>query len=100
MPDIVYEIINLLASLVRFLGMAVFGVGLGWLVLDLLRKCTWQMQIAVYLGLLGLVIALTIYTSWGALGGFVAGVGVAILIWGMRKPKEVEEEKKEEKKGK
>jgi hypothetical protein len=98
MPSLVYEIIDLIASLIRFLGMAVFGLGLGWLVLDLLRKSVWQVQIAVYLGLLGLVIALSLYTNWGALGAFVAGVGVAILLWGMKKPKE--EEGKEEKKGK
>jgi Kef-type K+ transport system membrane component KefB len=94
MPDIVYEIINLLASLVRFLGMVLLGVGLGWLALDLLRKSqAWQLQIAVYLGLVGLVVALANFTAWGALGAFCAGVGVAILIWGLPKKEKVKEKK-------
>jgi hypothetical protein len=90
MPSIVYEIFDLLASLLRLLGLAVFGVGFGWLALDLLKKTTlWQVQIAVFLGLAGLLIAMAVYTAWGALGAFAAGVGVAILIWGLpKKPKE------------
>lgn len=90
MPSIVYEIFDLLASLLRLLGLAVFGVGFGWLALDLLKKTTlWQVQIAVFLGLAGLLIAMAVYTAWGALGAFAAGVGVAILIWGLpKKPKD------------
>ena len=90
MPSIVYEIIDLLASILRLLGLAVFGVGFGWLGLDLLKKSSlWMVQVAVYLGLAGLMIALTVFTAWGAVGAFAAGVGVAILLWGLpRKPKE------------
>jgi hypothetical protein len=93
MPNLVYELINLLASLFRFIGLAAFGVGIGWLALDLLKKSNlWQVQIAVFLGLAGLLIAMAVFTAWGALGGFAAGVGAAILIWGLPK-----KEKKEEK---
>jgi hypothetical protein len=93
MPSIVYDIIDLLASLIRFLGFAVFGVGFGWLALDLLKKTTfWQVQLAVFLGLAGLLIAMTVYTNWGAVGALAAGIGVAILLWGM--PKKPKEEKK------
>jgi hypothetical protein len=93
MPDIVYEIINLLASILRLLGLAVFGVAFGWLALDLLKKSTfWVVQVAVFLGLAGLVIALSVFSAWGALGAFAAGVGVAILLWGL--PKKQKEEKK------
>ena len=95
MPDIIYEIINLLASILRLLGFAVFGVGFGWLALDLLKKSSqWMVQAAVFLGLAGLLIALTVFTAWGAVGAFAAGAGVAILLWGMpRKPKDKEETK-------
>lgn len=93
MPDIVYEILDILASLVRFLGMAVVGVALGWLGLDLIRKSTaWQAQVIVYLGLLGILIALTCFTNWGALGAFCLGLGAALLLWGLpRKGKSAEE---------
>jgi hypothetical protein len=94
MPDLVYEILDLIASLVRFLGMAVAGVALGWLGLDLIRKATvWQAQVIVYLGLLGIVIALTCFTAWGALGAFCLGLGAALLVWGLlRKEKMAEEQ--------
>lgn len=93
MPDIVYEILEILASLVRFLGMAVAGVAIGWLSLDLIRKTTvWQAQVIVYLGLLGVLIALTCFTAWGALGAFCLGLGAALLLWGLpRKGKSIEE---------
>jgi NhaP-type Na+/H+ or K+/H+ antiporter len=90
MPQLVYDIIDLIASLIRFLGLIVFGLGFGWLAIDLLKKSeAWQVKIAVFLGLAGLVIALAVYTAWGALGGVAAGIGLAILMWGMpKKPKE------------
>lgn len=97
MPPIVYDIIDLIASLLRLLGLAVFGLGFGWLALDLLKKTSlWQVQIAVFLGLAGVLIALTLFTAWGALGAFAAGLGVAILLWGL--PKKAKEEPKEAKK--
>jgi NhaP-type Na+/H+ or K+/H+ antiporter len=91
MPQILYDIIGLFASLIRFLGMAVFGLGMGWLALDLLKKLEpWQAQVIVFLGLAGLAIAMAVFTTMGALGAFVAGIGVAILIWGMPKKKKEE----------
>jgi NhaP-type Na+/H+ or K+/H+ antiporter len=91
MPNIVYEIINLLGSILRLLGMAALGVSLGWLAVDLLRKAqAWPMQAVVFLGLVGLVIALVVFLSWGALGAFGIGVAVAIFLWGM--PKKQKEE--------
>ena len=91
MPQILYDIIGLFASLIRFLGMAVFGLGMGWLALDLLKKLEpWQAQVIVFLGLAGLTIAMAVFTTMGALGAFVAGIGVAILIWGMPKKKKEE----------
>jgi len=94
MPPIVYEIIDLLGSIFRLIGMAVLGLGIGWLSLDLLRRAQdWQLQIAVFLGLVGLVIAMTFFLAWGALGAFSIGVGVAIFLWGMPKKQKKENEK-------
>lgn len=93
MPSYVYEIINLFASILRLIGMAVLGLGIGWLALDLLKKMQiWQVQIAVFFGLAGLIIAMAVFTGVGALGAFALGVGVAILLWGMPKKQKKEEE--------
>jgi len=97
MPDIVYEIIDLIASLIRFIGMGILGLAIGWLALDLLKKAAdWRLQIAVFLGLVGLVIALVIYLPWGATGLFAIGAGAAILLWGMPKEKKKRSEFPEE----
>jgi NhaP-type Na+/H+ or K+/H+ antiporter len=101
MPVIVYDIVDLIASLIRLLGMAVLGVGIGYLVVDLLHKTQdWRLLMAFFLGLIGLVIAMVVYLSSGALGAFAIGMGVAIFIWGMpkRRAEEQAEEKKEVKK--
>jgi NhaP-type Na+/H+ or K+/H+ antiporter len=96
MPSIVDTILILFSQLFRFLGMAVLGLGIGWLTLDLLKKIqVWQGQVAIFLGLAGLIIAMTVFTGWGALGAFAIGVGVAIFLWGM--PKKQKQEKEEEK---
>jgi NhaP-type Na+/H+ or K+/H+ antiporter len=93
--EIINMILILLSQFFRFVGMAVLGLGIGWLVLDLLKKMqAWQGQIAVFFGLAGLIIAMAVFTGWGALGAFAIGVGVAILLWGMPKKPKKEEEKK------
>jgi len=94
MPQIVYEILDLLGALIRLLGMTVFGLGAGWFMLEVFRKGqqAWQLQLAIFLGFCGLAIAMAYFTTAGALGGFGIGVGVAMFVWGMRKPKKEEEE--------
>jgi len=95
MPSIAYEIIDLLAAILRLIGMVVLGLGIGWLAIDLLKKMqVWQVQVAVFLGLAGLIIAIAVYTGMGAQGAFAIGVGVAILLWGMPKKQKKDEEKK------
>jgi NhaP-type Na+/H+ or K+/H+ antiporter len=93
-PQIIYDIINLLASLIRLLGLAVLGVGIGYLAVDLLHKAKeWLMQAVLFLGLSGLVIAMVIFLAPGALGAFTIGLAVAVFVWGMPKKKKDEEEK-------
>jgi NhaP-type Na+/H+ or K+/H+ antiporter len=92
MPTIVYDIINILGSGLRLIGMAAFGVSFGWLAVDLLRKAqAWQMQAIVFLGLAGLAIAMSVFLAWGALGAFGIGVAVALFVWGMPKKKKDED---------
>ena len=94
MPTIVFDIINMIASLIRMLGLAALGVGIGYLAVELFHKAQeWLMQAILFLGLAGLIIAMAVFLAPGALGAFGLGLGVAIFLWGMpRKPK-VEEEK-------
>ena len=94
---IISDIITLIGALIRLLGMAGIGLGIGWLVLELLRKGqqAWQLQIAVFLGLAGLIGALVNFLYWnaaGALGMFGIGICAALLIWGMPKKKKEEKE--------
>jgi hypothetical protein len=94
MPSILYQIIDLLAATLRLIGLAVLGLGVGWLAIDLLHKTEeWQVQIAVFLGVLGLVIALTVFMAAGAMGIFCIGLGVAVFMWGMPKKKKEEDKK-------
>jgi hypothetical protein len=93
MPPIVFEILLMIAQFFRFIGMAILGLGMGWLTLDLLKKMqVWQAQVAVYLGLVGLIIALAVFTSAGALGAFAIGAGISIFMWGMPRAQKKEEE--------
>lgn len=93
--EVIYTILILLSQLLRFAGMAVLGLTIGWLVLDLFKKIqVWQGQVALFLGLSGLIIAMTVFTGWGAIGAFTIGLGVAVFLWGMpKKEKKIEEKK-------
>ena len=94
MPTIVTDIIILLGQLLRLLGLAVLGLGFGWLALDLFKKIqVWQGLVAMFLGLAGLSIGMAAFTGAGALGAFSIGFGAAILMWGMPKKEKKEEEK-------
>ncbi len=93
--ETINRILTLFSQLFRFLGLAVLGLGIGWLAVDLLKKMeAWQGQVAIFLGLAGLIIAMTVFSGWGALGAFAIGVGVAVLLWGMPKKEKKEESKK------
>jgi ABC-type phosphate transport system permease subunit len=94
MPTLVTDIIVLLGQLVRLLGLVVLGLGIGWIVLDLFKKIeAWQGQVAIFLGLAGLIIGLAVFTGAGAMGAFAIGVGVAIFMWGMPKKEKTVDEK-------
>jgi membrane protein DedA with SNARE-associated domain len=93
MPQIVFDIINLIAALIRLLGVAALGVAVGYVAVDMLHKAqTWPLQAAFFLGLAGLVIAMVVFLAPGALGGFGLGFAAAIFIWGMPRKKKEEQE--------
>ncbi len=75
MPPILLELSGFIGTLLRFLGFLVAGLALGRFVLDEFKKAAWQVQIAMTLGLFGLLIALTAFSTAGSAGGFALGVG-------------------------
>jgi len=89
---ILNQIIYILVALIKLAGTLLFGLSMGWLLLDIFRgnQKTWQVQIAFFLGIIALLIAFLLYSHLG-LGGFCIGVGVAFIKWGF--PKAVKEEK-------
>ncbi|TAK13975.1 MAG: hypothetical protein EPO32_03360 [Anaerolineae bacterium] len=91
-----HEIMNLVAAIPRFLGMLVFGVGAGWLLIHLLRRHAqaWQVEAVLLVCFFGMAAAVVRFASIGSLGAYTLGAGAAMLIWGLRNPSEEPETKK------
>ena len=77
MPPIVYDLFGFFGFLLRAIGFLVAGLALGRLVLDNFKNAGWQAQIALTLGLFGLLIALTVFSTPGSAGAFALGIGAA-----------------------
>ncbi|HTX89797.1 MAG TPA: hypothetical protein VMC09_01160 [Anaerolineales bacterium] len=93
MNSTLQTVLDILGALVRFIGLAAFGLGFGWLVLEFFRKGqqAWQLQIAIFLGFVVLIIAAASSLAPAALGGLGIGIGVAFFVWGMPRKKKEEE---------
>jgi|APHig6443717497_1056834.scaffolds.fasta_scaffold320512_1 uncharacterized membrane protein YesL len=82
------QILNLLGVLLRFVGVVVFGVALGWLTLTAFKRETpWYYQAVVLVVFFGFFAAVFWKSDPGVLGGLTLGTGLALLLWGMRQPK-------------
>jgi len=92
------EILGILGFITRFLGFLMIGFGISRFVLDNYKTSEWQVRIALALGYFGLLVGLTDFASPGSAGAFALGGGVALLMAGMPKKAEDEEEKKEKNK--
>jgi membrane protein DedA with SNARE-associated domain len=81
MPPIVYELLNILGFAIRVGGMIVLGVAFSFFTIDFFKKGqqVWMVQVALFLGFIGLVIALSTFTSPGTLGAFALGAGGGLL---------------------
>lgn len=94
MPLIVSEIFTFLGFLLSALGLLVFGFAGGRFTLDAFQKSTsWQVQVALALGLFALLAALTKFSSPGSAGAFALGAGIAFFMSGRKDKKEDEEAK-------
>lgn len=81
------DFVALAGYALRLLGLLVFGVAIAWFTLTAYRQAgeRWQMQIAIYLGLLFFAALLARLASAAGLGGFALGAGAGLLYWGLRK---------------
>lgn len=84
--EVIQIIVYIVAGLAKFFGMLVFGLGLGWLMLDAYKKSekTWQTHLTFIAGFFAFLIA-TAFKTHVSLAGFGFGFGLAILMWGMPK---------------
>ena len=80
MPPIIGEISSFIGFILRAFGFLVVGVAAGRFVLDNFKMSVWQVQIALVLGLFGLLIGLTDFASAGSAGAFALGVGGAYFM--------------------
>jgi len=84
------DVLDIAGYVFRFLGAIVFGLGMGWLTIRLIKQemAAWQLLVAVYLGLLASFVLLGHWVGGGAtLGAFGLGAGAGLLIWGLVQPK-------------
>jgi hypothetical protein len=75
-------------------GFLVLGFGIGKFTTNAYKKAAWQVQIALVIGLFGLLVGLTHYSGAGAMGMFALGSGVAIILSEAAKKEEDMEELK------
>ncbi len=95
MPITLLQVSSFIGILLRFLGFLVVGLALGRFVLDEFKSVGWQVQIALALGLFGLLIAVTTFASAGSAGGFALGLGGSYFMTMM--PRKSEDEPKKTK---
>lgn len=92
------DVFDIIGYVLRFLGALVFGLGMGWLTIRLVKQemVAWQLTVAMYLGLLATFALLGHWVGGGAtLGAFGIGVGAGLLVWGMFRPKPKDTEEHE-----
>jgi hypothetical protein len=88
---LVNQIFSFLGFLLRAFGFLLFGFGGGRFMLDAFQKANWQLQIALALGIFGLLIGLTDFASPGSTGAFALGAGIAFFMAGRGEKKEDDE---------
>jgi hypothetical protein len=89
------DVFDIIGYVLRFLGALVFGLGMGWLTIRMVKEenLAWQQAVAMYLGLLAVFALLGHWVGGGAtLGAFGLDAGAGLLIWGMFRPKPKKDE--------
>jgi hypothetical protein len=88
---VVNQVADIVAALLRLLGLGVLGFGLGMFSLELFRKGqqAWQFQSFLYIGLILLIGTAIRFAPPAAFAGLAFGLGFS-LIAGLRQPKDTE----------
>jgi hypothetical protein len=94
MPTLAIDLLSLLGMLLRAIGFLAVGIALGRLVFEHFQLGSWQLQAAYVLGLFGLLIALTVFSSPGSAGAFALGVAIAYFMTLMPRKSDSEPEAK------
>jgi hypothetical protein len=87
------EVLSVIGFVIRALGFALLGFGVGRFTMDAYKKAVWQVQIALAVGFFGLLVGLTHYSSPASMGMFALGAGAALLMSFSKKKDGDEEEK-------
>ena len=80
MPPLANDIFSVFGHLLQAIGFLIAGLALGRLVFDHVKLATWQVHVALILGLIGLLIGLTAFSSSGSAGALALGVGLAYFM--------------------
>ena len=93
-----FDFVDILAAILRLLGMLVFGLGAGWFTLFAFRQPErrWQLQIAVFLGFFFFAALTMRFGSAASIGSFSLGAGAALLYWGLKKETDAQQPEAEE----
>lgn len=87
------QVLSVIGFVIRALGFALLGFGLGRFTMDAYKNAAWQVQIALAVGFFGLLVGLTNYSSPASMGMFALGAGAALLMSFSKKKDGDEEEK-------
>jgi hypothetical protein len=79
-PGILNDVSAYLGHLLSALGFLVFGLGAGRFVIERFKESAWQVQIALALGLFGVLVGVTDFASAGSAGAFALGAGAAYFM--------------------
>lgn len=80
------EVLAILGYVLRLVGALVFGLAVGWLVLQAFKPEAFHWQLAIA-ALLGLMLTFALIGHWvpggATLGAFGIGAGTAVILWGI-----------------
>ncbi len=80
MSILLSDIPNLFGHFLSAVGLGVFGFAMVRFALEVYHKSNWQLQMAILLGLFGLLVGLADFVSPGSVGAFALGAGAAFLM--------------------
>lgn len=89
--DVLTSVLTILGYILSAIGLLVAGIALGQFTLAAYEKAGWQVQIALIVGLFGLLVGLADFVSPGSVGAFALGTGIAYFMASAGKKKDQED---------